>query len=240
VNALRFLRQLAPDTLSPQDSNGHTSAHGAAARGHEDALRFLHEPVQDTLNAQSSIGGMPAHGAAAKGHLNALRCVRQLVPDTLSAQDTLGRMPAFYACALHPHIAVQEYLEACNEWTPLMLATADRQSDVVEELLHNGADPTAELVYQGATLTALLVATNLPQAFSWSLEVCPKTVRLLELAMQWPPQSHQLFPAKFRRGVWHVYGLKVHLEQNLAVSMLPDEAWEIIVAVLPRTWGLDS
>ena len=56
------------------------------------------------------------------------------------------------------HIAVQEYLEACNEWTPLMLAAADRLSDVAEELLRNGADPTVELVYQGITLTALLVA----------------------------------------------------------------------------------
>ena len=51
---------------------------------------------------------------------------------------------------------------------------------------------------------------------------------------------YQLFPSRFRRGVRHVYALKVHLEQSLALPMLPDEAWEMIVAVLPRTWGLDS
>ena len=57
MNALRCLHQLAPDTLSAQDSDGHTPAHNAAARGHEDALRFLHELVPDTLSAQDSIGG---------------------------------------------------------------------------------------------------------------------------------------------------------------------------------------
>ena len=94
-------------------------------------------------------------------------------------------------------------------------------------------------MYQGITLTALLVAQSLPQAFSWSLEVCPQTVRVLKLAMRWSPQSYLLFPSRFRRGVRHVYALKVHLEQSLALPMLPAVMWHMIVAELPRSWALE-
>ena len=123
--------------------------------------------------------------------------------------------------------------------TPLMLATVDRLPNVVKELLRHGADPTLGRVYQSSTLTPLLVAENLPQPFSWSMEVCPEIVRLLKRAMRRSPRSHQLFPPRFRRGVRHVYGLKLHLEQSLALPMLPAEVWQMIVAELPRSWGLN-
>ena len=119
-----------------------------------------------------------------------------------------------------------------------MLATVDRLPNVVKELLRHGADPTVGRVYQSSALTPLLVAKNLPQPFSWSLEMCLETVRLLKRAMSWSPQSHQLFPPRFRRGVRHVFGLKVHLEQSLALPMLPAVMWQMIVAELPRSWGL--
>ena len=36
-----------------------------------------------------------------------------------------------------------------------------------------------------------------------------------------------------------MFGLKVRLEESLALPMLPTQVWQIIVAELPRTWGLD-
>ena len=125
-------------------------------------------------------------------------------------------------------------------WSPLLLAAADRLPAVAEELLRNGADPAVGQVHQGSTLIALLVAENLPQAFSWSLEVCPETVKLLKRAMRWSTQSYRLFPPRFRRGVRHVLGLKVYLEQRQELPMLPAVVWQMIVAELPRTWGLDA
>ena len=121
-----------------------------------------------------------------------------------------------------------------------MLAAADSLPAVAEALLHDGADPTVSQVYQGTTLTALLIAENLPQAFSWSLAVCPETVKLLKRAMRWSSsQSYRLFPPRFRRGVRHVFGLKVHLEQLQEIPMLPVVVWQMVVAELPRTWWLD-
>ena len=128
-----------------------------------------------------------------------------------------------------------------------MLATSDRLPDVVQTLLRDGADPSAKhlhcitaLMHQGTTLTALMVAENTPHAFSWSLAVCPKIVHLLKQSLRWKPQSHHIFPPRFRRGVRHVYGLKVHLEQQQELPMLPTVVWWMIVAELPRSWGLGS
>jgi hypothetical protein len=174
-----------------------------------------------------------------QGHVDVLRCLRQLVPDTTRARDNDGHTTKEYAEA-GGHIIAAEYLEACEVWSPLLLAAADRLPAVAEELLHNGADPAESQVHQGSTLTALLVAENLPQAFSWSLEVCPETVKLLKRAMRWSTQSYRLFPPRFRRGVRHVFGLKVYLEQRQELPMLPAVVWQMIVAELPRTWGLDS
>ena len=128
----------------------------------------------------------------------------------------------------------------CGRRSCLRLSTGCCTSRLVAtELLHNGADPT---VAEGRTLrsrlTPLEVAQNLPQVFSWSLKVCPEIARLLKRAMRWTPQSYPLHPARFRRGVRHVYGLKVHLEQSLALPMLSAVVWQIIVAELPRSWGL--
>ena len=94
-------------------------------------------------------------------------------------------------------------------------------------------------MYQDSTLTALLVAENLPQAFSWSMEVCPETIKLLKRSLRWSTQSYRVFPPRFRRGVRHVFGLKVHLEHRQEMPMLPAVVWQVIVAELPRTWGLE-
>ena len=243
VNVLRCLYALAPDTLSAQDKDGRTPAHAAISQGHVQVLQCLHKLVPDTLSTQTNLGATPAHYAAANGHVTVLRCLRQLVPDTISAKDNTGNDSSFtprkYA-QFEGHTVAAEYLEACEVWPPLLLAAADRLPAVAEELLHNGADPTASQVYQDTTLTALLVAENLPQAFSWSLEVCPKTVKLLNRAMRWSTMYSRLFPPRFRRGVRHVFGLKVHLEQHQELPMLPAVVWQMIVAELPRNWGLYS
>ena len=238
--SLRCLHTLVPGTLSAQDNDGGTPAHHAATIGKVKSLQCLHELVPDTLSAQDNDGTTPAHLAAMLGHVDVLRCLRQRVPpDTLSARSKhSGYTPKVFA-QIEGHTVAAEYLEACQVLSPLLLAAADRLPGVVEELLRGGADPTASQVYQSNTLTALLVAGNLPEAFSWSLAVCPETVKLLQRAMRWSTQSHRLFPPRFRRGVRHVFGLKVHLEQRQEMPMLPAVVWQMIVAELPRTWGLD-
>ena len=127
------------------------------------------------------------------------------------------------------HTVAAEYLEACEVWSPLLLAAADRLPSVAKELLHNGADPlaTASQVCQGNALTALLVAENLSQAFSRSMEMCPETIKLLKRALRWSTQSYRVFPPRFtcRRGVRHVFGLKVHLEHRQEMPMLPAVVW---------------
>ena len=240
VDVLQCIYELVPDALSAQDNYGHMPAHIGVMRGHMNVLQFLRKLVPHTLSARDSVGQTPAHHAAFSGHVDALRCLRQLVPDALNAKDITDSTPADLA-RRHGHTFAAEYLEACEVWSPLLFAAADRLPGVAEELLHNGADPTASQEYQGSNLTALLVAQNLPQAFSWSLEVCPETVKLLKLrAMRWSTQSYRLYPPRFRRGVRHVFGLKVHLERSQELQMLPAVMWQMIVAELPCDWGLDS
>ena len=146
--------------------------------------------------------------------MGVLRCLRQLgvLPDAPTALDTNENKPGAYPGG---HTVATEYLNACGVWSPLLLAAAGKLPVAAKELLHNGTDPAVGQVHQGSILAALLSAENLPHAFSWSLGVCPETAKRPKRAMQcnamqWPTQSTWPFPPRFRRGVWHVFGLKLH------------------------------
>ena len=179
---------MVPGTLSARDIDGSNVAHYAAAEGHINVLRYLHQVVPATLSVSDAAGSNAAHLVANNGHLDVLRCLYQLVPATLSVVNIHGHTGASHARE-QGHISAAEYLDACDFWTPLMAASADRLPGRVKELLRSGADCHAEIVYQDVTITALLIGQNLPQEFSWSLEVCPVTFRLLKQAMCWTPPS---------------------------------------------------
>ena len=239
VDMLRCIHQLAPETLSAVTNLGKTVANLAAQQNKVDMLRCLHHLVPATLGAVGTNGATAAHTAAFSGHVDVLRCLFQLVPAMLSAVDGIGKTAEMLARS-EGHVAAADYLDICSVWTPLVAAAADRLPERVTELLHSGADCTASIMYQERTLTALLIAQNLPQQFSWSLDVCSETVKLLRQAMHWSQHSHHLFPPRFRRGVRHILGLKLALEEKLEVPMLPNVVWHMIVAELPRDWSLDS
>ena len=119
-----------------------------------------------------------------------------------------------------------------------MVATVTHNSAAVRELLHSGEDPTFTVQYQQHTLSALVLATN-ETTCSRAAPVCTETLRLIERSLQWSPydlEAHYLFPPAFRRGVRHVLGLMVALER--VGRELPQHIWMLIVASLPRDWGL--
>ena len=121
----------------------------------------------------------------------------------------------------------------------LMAATVMRQHGIVWELLHSGEDPTVIVQHQGHSLSALFLATENEVTGNWAAPVCTKTLHLIEKSLQWSPydlKAHVLFPPSFRRGVRHVLGLMVALDNN--GRGLPHHIWMLIIACLPRTWGL--
>ena len=208
LDALRYLYELVPDTINAQSNYGDTPAHHAAMRSRLDVLRFLNRLGPTILSAQDNGGLTPAHYAAIQGHVDALRCLRQLKPDILTAQDYKFHTPR--ECALHQgHSAAAGYLQACEDWTPLMLAASDRLPDLTQALLHNRTDPAVERVYEGNPLIALHVALNRPP-ISWSLAVCPRTVKMLRVAQDSRNDSGghtKVFSAKFTRSERHALSI---------------------------------
>ena len=111
-------------------------------------------------------------------------------------------------------------------------------SVAVRELPHPGEDPAFTVQYQQHTLSAIVLARN-EATRSWPTPVCTDTLRLVERSLQWSPydlEAHYLSPPAFRRGVRHVLGVMLALEQG--GRGLPQHIWMLIIAALPRDWGL--
>ena len=141
----------------------------------------------------------------------------------------------------YKHTAAVELLEVWHHLTQLIIAARMRQEGKVWELLHSGEDPTLTVQYQQQTLSAITLATSNESTCSWAAPVCTDTLRLMERSLQWSPldlDAHQLFPPEFRRGVRHILGLMMALEQG--GRGLPHHVWMLIVAALPRKWGLTT
>merc|ERR1711865_118796 len=146
----------------------------------------------------------------------------------------MGRIAKHYK-----HTAAVELLEVWPQLTRLMVAAIMRQEGIMRELLHSGEDPTVTVQYQQQTLSALTLATSNESTCSWAAPVCTDTLHLIERSFQWSPydlDAHQLFPPVFRRGVRHILGLMMALEQ--VGRGLPQHIWMLIIAALPRNWGM--
>ena len=174
-----------------------------------------------------------------------------------SAKNNIGVMKQLLAAGASRDIAVQGYtplkvakhfkhtaaVELLEAWPllsqhQLMVATVTGNSAAVRELLHSGEDPAFTVQSQQHTLSALVLARN-ETTCSWAAPVCTDTLHLIERSLQWSPydlKAHYLFPPAFRRGVRHVLGLMVALER--VGRELPQHIWMLIIASLPRDWGL--
>ena len=256
VDALQCLHQRAPHTISQYmealDDGGSTPAHYAASSGQTQALRCLHQLHEGILDIANNAGWTPCHEAAVRGHLSALRCLRELAPSTLQVRDNGSCTPLLFATQ-SGHSEAANYLQLCSTCTPLMGAVADRKPKDVEKLLHGGARLSASIGHAGAagsssmepiletvTLTSLILAENNHPDFGWSLPACQQTIKLLREAATWCPKSHRLFGPSFRRGVEHIFGLKIAMEQSTQLPVLPNVAWLLVVSALPREWGFGS
>merc|ERR1711865_531085 len=183
-------------------------------------------------------GATPLHTASQKNNIEAMKQLlaagasRDIAAQEYCTPLTLAKY--------YNHTAAVELLEAWPLLSPhlLMVATVTGNSAAVRELLHSGEDPVFTVQYQQHTLSALVLARN-ETTCSWAAPVCPDTLRLIERSLKWSPydlEAHYLFPAAFRRGVRHVLGLMLALER--AGRGLPQHIWMLIIASLPRDWGL--
>ena len=137
------------------------------------------------------------------------------------------------------HTATMELLEVWPHLTRLMVDAIMRQEGIMRELLHSGEDPAVTVQYQQHNVRALTLATSDEATCSWAALVCNATLHLIESSIQWSPYDldvHQFFPPAFRRGVRHNLGLMMALEQ--VGRGLPHHIRMLIVAALPRNWGL--
>merc|ERR1712086_278207 len=124
----------------------------------------------------------------------------------------------------------------------LMSAAMLRLPQRMERLLHDGADPTTQLVHRQDTHTALSLALNQPQ-YSCSMEVCPQTVELLRHSLVFSEEAHHLFPPGFRRAVQYIFGLKVALDRmqpEIAFSRMPNALWIMVLEKLDRNYALPA
>merc|ERR1712166_1588786 len=212
--------------------NGATPLHVASQENHVEVVAVL-------LDGGASVDGgyTPLFAGSAK---NSIGTMKQLLAAGASRDIVVRGYTPLKVATHFNHTAAVELLEA---WPlisphPLMVATVSRNSAAVRELLHSGEDPAFTVQHQQHTLSALVLARN-ETTCSWAAPVCTNTLRLIERSLQWSPydlEAHYLFPAAFRRGVRHVLGLMLALER--AGCGLPQHIWMLIIASLPRDWGL--
>ena len=141
----------------------------------------------------------------------------------------------------YEHTAAVELLEVWPHLTQLIIAAGMRQEGTVWELLHSGEDPTLTVQYQQQTLSEITLATSNEATCSWAAPMCNATLHLIERSLQWSPldlEAHQLFPPAVRRGLRHILGLMMALEQ--VGRGLPQHVWMLIIARLPRGWIFDN
>ena len=171
---------------------------------------------------------------------NSIEVMKQLLAAGASRDVAAKGWTALRVAKHFNHTAAVELLEAWPLLSQhlLMVATVTGNSAAVRQLLHSGEDPAFTVQYQQHTLSALVLARN-ETTCSWAAPVCTDTLRLIERSLQWLPydlEAHYLFPPAFRRGVRHVLGLMLALER--VGRELPQHIWMLIIASLPRYWGL--
>ena len=178
-------------------------------------------------------------------------------------QDRSGLDPSAIA-RVQGHQELAQYLQLTTESTDLMSAVILRQPSVVEQLLHDGADPTAKLCWEDGQFwgpgheeqlefwgpstaaehyTVLdLAQNNLCHSAQkdWSAEVCLETVEMVQRSLVWSrndTKAHYLFPPNFRRVVRHILGLKVALdrmEPAITFSNMSESLWMMVIEHIDR------
>ena len=203
------------------------------------ALECLNELLPGSLETKDGYGSTPAHYAGRYDSVAAIQCIHKLVPGTLETKDKWGSTAADIA-EDEGHTELAQYLQLASKCNDLMSAAMLRLPRKMERLLHDGADPTTQLVHQQDTHTALSLAVNQPQ-YSCSMEVCPQTVELLSRSLVFNEEAHQLFPPGFRRAVRHVLGVKVALDRmqpEIAFSKMPAALWMVVLEKLDRNYTI--
>jgi len=237
--ALHYLHALVPGALEAKDQNGMTPAHAAAQYGSAAALECLNELVPGALEVKDEYDYTPAHHAALSDSWAAIQCIQKLVPGALETKDEFGQTPADIAEA-DGYTELAQYLQLASKCNDLMSAAMLRLPQRMERLLHDGADPTTQLVHQQDTHTALSLALNQPQ-YSCSMEMCPQTVELVRRSLVFSEEAHHLFPPGFRRAVRHVLGVKVALDRTqpeIAFSRMPAALWMVVLEKLDRNYAI--
>ena len=118
--------------LNLPDENGFTPVMQAAWHGQKECLNILLEHGANT-NLRNATGCTASHFAAGQGHLECLEILIKYDPESVNAKTKYGA-------------------------TPLILASKDGHSKVVEFLLINGADPNIQ--YRGKQNALLFAAGN--------------------------------------------------------------------------------
>ncbi|XP_065659371.1 ankyrin repeat, PH and SEC7 domain containing protein secG isoform X1 [Hydra vulgaris] len=118
--------------LNLPDENGFTPVMQAAWHGQKECLIILLEHGANT-NLRNATGCTASHFAAGQGHLECLEILIKYDPESVNAKTKFGA-------------------------TPLILASKDGHSNVVEFLLKNNADPNIQ--YRGKQNALLFAAGN--------------------------------------------------------------------------------
>ena len=216
--------------------NGCTPLHTASRKNNIEVATVLLDRGA-SLDSTTDNGQTPLYIAS---YNNSIEAMKQLLAAGASRDVAAKGWTALKAAKHFNHIAAMELLEAWPLLSQhlLMVATITRNSAAVRELLHSGEDPAFAVQYQQHTLSAVVLARN-ETSCSWAAPVCTDTLRLIERSLEWSAydlEAHYLFSPAFRRGVRHVLGLMVALER--AGRGLSQHMWMLIVASLPRCWGL--
>ena len=210
---------------------GTTSLMKASIKGHI-------APMEVLLAAKANVDQADKHGATALRYAS-VEGDSALVELLLAAKANVDQaandgQTALSLASYEGHSELAELLEFWSELTPLMLAVVTQSPQEIKALLHEGADPTWTVLLPSGIETAHSLAINDPPR-TWFSATCLDTVDLIESSLTWSVESHYLFPPGFRRGVKHVYGLKVALDR--ADHQLSNPVWMMIISHLPRHWA---
>jgi len=189
------------------------------------------------VNHVKIAGSTPLHIAGFQGQL---KVVQGLLANSASVHTTDDSGKTAFDLVgenVDADHAVTKYFAVSQEWSPLMHAIAYRKlSRIVELLRSDGTDPSLVVMAGNVKHSPWSLSRNCPPA-AWSSEVCPDIVKLVGQALHWSPVSHALFGPGFRYAVRLVLLLRLVLEKQQKLPVLPESVWHKIIAWLPRLWG---
>jgi len=216
--------------------DGVTALCVATVQGHCGVAEVLLDN-RANVNHVKIAGSTPLHIAGFQGQL---KVVQGLLANSASVHTTDDSGKTAFDLVgenVDADHAVTKYFAVSQEWSPLMHAIAYRKlSRIVELLRSDGTDPSLVVMAGNVKHSPWSLSRNCPPA-AWSSEVCPDIVKLVGQALHWSPVSHALFGPGFRYAVRLVLLLRLVLEKQQKLPVLPESVWHKIIAWLPRLWG---